>query len=118
MLVIDFTQGTSLYRETDRRSDLPISRNGPPGTFVLFPDRIRVSLPTDQLVEAEDSDGHVRVAFGGMAFVRAEGAQLIFHRVRELHAEDQLSPERSHLMLLEQRRVAAVVVNGHRLWPD
>ena len=71
-LLIDFASPTSLLQEPDRTSDLPIFRNGPPGTFVLFPDGVRVSLPTDQIVFAEDTGGHVRVGFGGMRFVGLE----------------------------------------------
>ncbi len=33
-LVIQFAAGSSLEREQDRPSQLPIYRNGPPGTFV------------------------------------------------------------------------------------
>ena len=53
-LLIDFTALTSLLREENRISTLPIVGNGPPGTFVLFPNGLRVSLPTDQIVFAED----------------------------------------------------------------
>jgi hypothetical protein len=46
-LLIDFAAPTSLLREQNRPSTLPIVGNGPPGTFVLFPNGLRVSLPTD-----------------------------------------------------------------------
>ena len=36
-LRIDFVTPSSLVREKDRPSTLPIVGNGPPGTFVLFP---------------------------------------------------------------------------------
>jgi hypothetical protein len=52
LLLIDFAAPTSLLREEDRPSTLPIIGNGPPGTFVLFPNGIKVSLPTDQIVFA------------------------------------------------------------------
>ena len=83
-LVIDFACPSSLLREPDRPSDLTIVGNGPPGTFILFPDRLRVSLPTDQIVLAEEADGHVRVGFGGMRFVAEEGGKSVFVRFREL----------------------------------
>ena len=54
-LLIEFAPQTSLYREPDRVSQLPIVRNGPAGTFVVFPDGVRVSLPTDQIVFADDT---------------------------------------------------------------
>ena len=75
MLHIDFAPGTTLLRETDRPSELPILRNGPPGTFVVFADGLRVSLPTDQIVWADDSGGRAEVRFGGMQFVGMEDGE-------------------------------------------
>ena len=95
LLLIDFAAPTSLLREEDRPSTLPIIGNGPPGTFVLFPNGIKVSLPTDQIVFADDTGGHARVGFGGMRFVGPEEGRLVFVRVRELFPEDQLSPARA-----------------------
>ena len=46
-LLIAFAAPSSLVVERDRPSQFPILGNGPPGTFVLFPGRLRVSLPTD-----------------------------------------------------------------------
>ena len=117
-MVIDFAAPSSLLRERDRPSKLPIVGNGPTGTFVVFPDAgVRVSLPTDQIVLAEEVDGHVRVGFGGMAFVGVEGGQLTFARVRELLPEDQLSPARSHTMRLDPQWVTAISVDERREWP-
>jgi hypothetical protein len=116
-LLIDFATPTSLLREQDRTSALPIVGNGPPGTFVLFPDGLRVSLPTDQIVFADDTGGHARVGFGGMRFDGLEQGRLLFVRIRELVPEDQLSPARSHKMLLETQWVAAISVDGRRVWP-
>ena len=117
-LLIDFAPGTSLFRERDRISELPIFRNGPAGTFVVFPDGLRVSLPTDQIVWADDANGHARVGFGGMQFSGVEGGRLTFLRVRELRPEDQLSPARSHVMRLEPSWVASIFLNGRTAWPD
>jgi hypothetical protein len=116
-LLIDFATPSSLVRERDRISPLRILGNGPPGTFVDFPDGVRVSLPTDQIVFLDDTGGHARVSFGGMAFVGAEEGHLVFTRVRELLPEDQLSPARSHTMRLESRRVTRVSVGGRLVWP-
>jgi hypothetical protein len=116
-LVIDFARPSSLLREQDRRSALRIVGNGPPGTFILFPNRLRVSLPTDQIVLTEETDGHVRVGFGGMHFVAEEAGRLVFVRFRELFPEDQLSPARSHTMVLEPQWVASISVNGAAVWP-
>jgi hypothetical protein len=116
-LLIDFVSPSSIIREPNRISDLRMIGNGPPGTFVLFPDRLRVSLPTDQIVLADDASGHACIGFGGMQFVGLEGTQLVFVRIRELFPEDQLSPARSHTMLLDTKRVARVSVMGHAAWP-
>jgi len=116
-LLIDFATPSSLLHEQDRISALPIVGNGPPGTFVLFPDRIKVSLPTDQIVCADDGAGHAQVGFGGMSFVGQEGTELVFVRVRELFPEEQLSPARSHTMRLDVARVAKVSVVGRAAWP-
>lgn len=97
---------------------MPIVGNGPPGTFVLFPDGLRVSLPTDQIVSADDAGGCVSVGFGGMAFAGLGGGRLVFQRVRELYSEDRLSPARSHTMLLDPAWVTAVWTDGQQVWPD
>jgi hypothetical protein len=117
-LIVEFAPGTSLFREPDRRSQLPIIGNGPPGTFVLFPNHLRVSLPTDQIVIADEAEGRARVGFGGMSFVGVEDGRLVFVRVRELHPEERLSPSRSYVMALETRYVSSVWVAGRRAWPD
>jgi hypothetical protein len=116
-MLIDFVAPTSLLLEQDRPSTLPIVGNGPPGTFVLFPNGLRVSLPTDQIVLADDSAGHARVEFGGMHFVGLEDGRLAFVRVRELVPEHQLSPDRSHKMLLDPRWVTTISEDGRMLWP-
>ena len=116
-LLIDFTALTSLLREENRISTLPIVGNEPPGTFVLFPNGLRVSLPTDQIVFAEDAGGHARVGFGGMRFVGLDEGRLVFVRIRELFTEDQLSPARSHTMRLDLQWVAKISIDGQPVWP-
>ena len=116
-LLIAFAAPSSLLRETHRASMLPIVGNGPPGTFVVFPDGLRVSLPTDQIVSADDTDGYARVGFGGMRWVGVEENVLVFVRERELHPTDELSPERSHTMRLEPGWVGGVSVHGQPVWP-
>ena len=115
-VLIEFASGTSLYREPDLLSDLPIVRNGPPGTFVVFPNDLRVSLPTDQIVFADDTGGRARVGFGGMCFAGVEGSRLMFFRVRELHSEERLSPARSHTMTLAPDWVVSIFVDGRIAW--
>ncbi len=116
-LLIDFATPSSIFRERNRISTLRIIGNGPPGTFVIFPNGLRVSLPTDQIVFADDSRGHARVGFGGMQFVGSDVGQLVFVRIRELLPEDQLSPARSHTMLLDRQVVATISVSGRIVWP-
>ncbi len=116
LLLIEFAPPGVLLREADRPSSLPIIGNGPPGTFIAFPAGLRVSLPTDQIVSAEESDGFVRVGFGGMQFIGIENAQLVFARVREVLPEWQLSPARSRRMQLDPSWVAAVFEHGRCVW--
>jgi hypothetical protein len=117
-LVITFVSPSSLHREQHRPSMLPIVGNGPPGTFVVFPEMaLRVSLPTDQIVSADDCGGYAIVGFGGMRYVGVDKGILLFRRVRELLPEDQLSPARSHTMRLEARWIANVSMDGHTVWP-
>ena len=115
-LLIEFASHTSIYHEQELVSQLPIIRNGPAGTFVVFPGGLRVSLPTDQIIFADDTGGCARVGFGGMQFVGFEGGRLVFVRIRELFPEDQLSPDRSHTMRLDPQWVATISVDGRPIW--
>jgi hypothetical protein len=115
-LLIEFGAPSSLVRERNRISMLPIIGNGPPGTFVHFPHGLRVSLPTDQIVFADDAGGRARVGFGGMQFAGVEEGHLVFVRVRELVPEDQLSPARSHRMKLDAQWVDTVWAEGRQIW--
>jgi hypothetical protein len=115
-LLVEFAGPASLLVERHRPSALPIIGNGPPGTFVLFPDGLRVSLPTDQIVFTDEAGGCVRVGFGGMRFTGIDEGDLVFTRVRELYPEENLSPDRSHTMRLDPRWVTAVVVEGECAW--
>mgnify|MGYP001580045508 CR=1 FL=1 len=116
-LLIEFVSGSELYREPKVASKLPIVRNGPPGTFVVFADGTRVPLPTDQIVLGERADGRARVGFGGMSFEGMEEGPLVFYRVRDLQPEEQLSPERGRKMTLKPHMVSAVYVDGRAVWP-
>jgi hypothetical protein len=130
-VLIQFAPGGRILREKDLVSDLPILRNGPPGTFVVFggskgsrgsrgsrgSDGMRVSLPTDQIIRVEDAEEGALVVFGGMRFEGMDDGELIFVRVRELYPEDQLSPDRSQIMRLEPQWVASIRVDGRLVWP-
>ena len=116
-LLIAFAAPSSLVVERDRPSQFPILGNGPPGTFVLFPGRLRVSLPTDQVVSADDTGGYAKVGFGGMRFTGMTSGRLVFVRERDLYPVGQLSPDRSHTMRLEPQWVASIFAYGQLLWP-
>jgi len=116
-LLIEFVPGTRLSREPDVVSKLPILRNGPPGTSVVFDDGAQVPLPTDQIVFAEDGGGAAHVAFGGMSFEGMEGGELVFLRVRDLQPAELLSPERGRRMTLAPHMVASIAVGGRVVWP-
>jgi len=116
LLVVEFAAGSSLVRERHRASQLPIHRNGPPGTFVRLGE-LRISLPTDQIVRAEECAGMVIVGFGGMRFKGVEDGRITCIRVRDLWPEQQLSPDRSWTMTLEPAWVASVHEDGSRVWP-
>ena len=116
-LLIDFVAPSSLLREDNRVSQLPIVGNGPPGTFVVVAN-IKISLPTDQIVIADDSAGYARVGFGGMRFVGIEDRRLMFVRIREVLPEDYLSPARSHTMRLNPEWVSKVWLLGELVWLD
>jgi hypothetical protein len=107
MARITFAPGSRLHREHDRPSDLPIHRNGPPGTFVIL-SGLRISLPTDQIVDVDEHDDHVSVAFGGFQFDGLRDGRLVFTRVRELRPEHELSPDRSFTMTLDPAWVTSV----------
>ena len=115
-LLIEFVAGTRLFREADLVQNLPILQNGPPGTFVIFPAGFRVSLPTDQIVYSDDSGPGARVGFGGMSFGGVEAERLMFHRVREMLPEGQLSPARSRTMVLNPGWVASISIEGREVW--
>ena len=115
-LIIEFAAGSSLEREQDRPSQLPIHRNGPPGTFVRL-GNVRISLPTDQIVRADERDNGVVVGFGGMQFTGLDDGGITFVRVRDLWPEDQLSPARSWKMTLDPGWVTSVHEDGCRVWP-
>ena len=118
---VEFAKGSRIEKEAGSRRApseprLPIVQNGPPGTFVRFPDGRRVPLPTDQVVSTDDDAGAARVGFGGMRFDGVEGGLLTFRRVRDLLAEHELSPERGRRMTLEPKTVAAVFMEGRLAW--
>ena len=127
-LLIVFVAGTSIEREPAFTTGLPIVRNGPPGTFVCFGGGDggsggsgsageRVPLPTDQIISGEVVAGCARVGFGGMQFAGEHDGWLVFHRVRDLLPEAELSPERRSRMTLALRMVTAIFAHGRQVWP-
>ncbi len=116
-LTIEFVSGTRLGRDRVVPRGLPIVRNGPPGTQVLFDDQTRINLPTDQIVQADEREGRVCVGFGGMSFEGEEGGELVFFRVLDLQPEHLLSPERGRKMTLPPAAVSRVLVRGRQVYP-
>jgi hypothetical protein len=117
-LLIQFVSGTRITRQPEVGSQLPILRNGPPGTSVVFREGGEVPLPTDQIVFAEDAGGAAHVGFGGMSFEGLDAGKLVFLRVRDLQPEALLSPQRGRRMTLEPRMVASIAVDGRIVWPQ
>jgi hypothetical protein len=115
-LLVEFVPRTRVYREPDATPKLPIVHNGPPGTFVIFGSGARVSLPTDQIVFADDSSGAACIGFGGMHFEGMCDGQLVFRRVREIWPDELLSPQRGRRMTLEPQMVASIYVGGREVW--
>jgi len=91
MVRVAFAPGSGLLREADRPSELPMVGNGPPGTFVLLPG-LRVSLPTDQIVDIDERGAGISVTLGGFRFDGVRDGRLAFSRVRDLRPEHELSP--------------------------
>ena len=116
-LLIRFVENTRLRREAAFSSGLPIIGNGPPGTFVVFPNGREVPLPTDQIVASDDDSGAALVSFGGLRFDGLERGQFVFRRIKELWPDEQLSSERSRKMTLRVDMVAAIFVSGVLVWP-
>jgi hypothetical protein len=116
-LLIEFVVGTRIVREPPFVPRLPIVHNGPPGTFVVFAAGHRVSLPTDQIVCADEANARARVGFGGMRYVGVEAGYLVFLRVRDLQPPELLSPERARRMTLKPEMVFAIHVDGDEVWP-
>jgi hypothetical protein len=104
-VLVEFVPGTSLYRERERVSQFPILRNGPAGTFVVFPDGLRVSLPTDQLVYADDTGGCARVGFGGMDFCGCDDGRLAFIEKRRRHNRVGFSVSASCIRCLASNKI-------------
>jgi hypothetical protein len=118
-LLIDLASPTALLREQDRTSTLPIVGNGPPGTFVLFPNGLRVSLrPAD--LRPRHSRIRRLVLFGArLAFNRTVAFRYRIHRWRQppltaLRNSDG-SPELDHLGWLRQYPTALIVLKQRRL---
>lgn len=116
-LLIEFVPDTRIWREPQVVPKLPILQNGPPGTFIVFKDGRRVSLPTDQIVFAENTEERARVGFGGMRFDGIDAGYLVFLRVRDLQPPETLSSERSYRMTLKPTMVSTIYVDGHEAWP-
>ena len=115
---LEFAAGSRIQRAPSVRTQLPLVRNGQPPTHVVFADKQGISLPTDQIVSADDSRGYARVTFGGMRFEGVEEGLLAFRRVREVLPEHELMPERGRLLRIDPPRVSRVLAGPNVVWPD
>jgi hypothetical protein len=115
---LEFIAGSRIQCAQPVASALPIVRNGPPATYVVFPDGSGIGLPTDQILTHEQVNGAARVSFGGMRFDGVEDGLLAFRRVREVLPEHQLMPERGRLLKLDPKLVTRVLVGGREQWPE
>lgn len=115
--IIEFPSGSRIRRGEPVPTTLPLVRNGPPSTHVLFADGWGIAVPTDQIVEADEDRGCARVIFGGMRFDGVEEGKLVFRRVREVRPEHELMPERGRELKLDPARVQRVLVGSNPVWP-
>jgi hypothetical protein len=104
-LLIEFVGNTRIFREPNFTTGLPIVNNGPPGTFVVFDNGRRVSIPTDQIVFSDDAGAGARIGLDGMSFIGVEGEYLVFIR------------DHDRRMTLEPDMVTAIYVDGGEVWP-
>lgn len=114
---VEFAAGSRIRRAEPVPTTLPLVKNGPPSTQVLFPDGWGISVPTDQIVGSDEERGAARVLFGGMRFDGLEEGQLTFRRVREVRPEHELMPERGRVMKIDPSRVHRVLVGSNPVWP-
>ena len=80
-LLIDFVAPTSLLREPNRNISTSGYWKRSARHLCPFPNGLRVSLPTDQIVFADDTRGHAEFGFGGMRFVGSKEGRLVFVRI-------------------------------------
>lgn len=114
---LEFVPGSRIERQKPVKSALPLVRNGPPATWVVFADRMGIGVPTDQIVTAQDAAGAAHVQFGGMRFDGEDGTFLVFRRESEVRPEHELMPERGRELKIERARVARVLSGDRVLWP-
>src|SRR5688500_13727792 len=105
-LLIEFAPHTSLYRERELVSQLPIIRNGPAGTFLVFPGGLRVSLPrTDRFGRR-----YRRLRSSG---VWRDAVRRIGRGTPGVHTDSRTVPGGSTLVRSESQDAARSAVGGH-----
>ncbi len=90
---------------------------GLPDTQIILADGKRVSLPTEQLVFEDSSNGMAQVGIGGMSFEGISPDGFVLYRVKDLVAPEYCSPHFSGKLVLDTDSVKRFVVNGHQVWP-
>jgi threonine dehydratase len=114
---VRFATGSRIRRDDPVPTTLPLIRNAPPATWVVFADGRGLGIPTDQILSAGDAGGAAIASFGGMRFDGLEDGWLCFRRDREVLPEDQLAPERGRLLRVPPADIATVLVEGRLAWP-
>ena len=102
-VVIEFAPGSRILRVENR--------------FEIENGDQKTSIPTEQVVLEEESQGAATVGLGGMSFEGMKGELLVFWRVRDLWPEDRLDPAADERMTLEPKLVSRVLVQGNQVWP-
>ncbi len=90
---------------------------GLPDTQVVLADGRRVSLPTEQVVFEDSSNGMAQIGIGGMSFEGVSSDGLVLYRVKDLVAPEFCSPQFSGKLVIDTESVKRFVVNGHQVWP-
>jgi hypothetical protein len=127
-LIVEFVSGSWLRREessyppllplVSESSVIETSAVETQMSYVVFANSSQVSLPTEQIVLFETEDQGARVGFGGMSFEGLRGGELLFCRVKDIWPDEMLPPTGwSEQVALRPEVVAAVYVDGRKVWP-
>ncbi|HLD99257.1 MAG TPA: hypothetical protein VJB59_03295 [Bdellovibrionota bacterium] len=86
-------------------------------TWIEFSDGHRISIPTDQIILGEETNGAARIGLGGMSFEGLENERLVFWRVKDLLPDELLPAQRELKVTLDKGMVSRVLLHGTKVWP-